>query len=91
MVDKLKANRFDVVYETSYLFVLFPLMLISRLFDRGWDDPQSDKRALEKRVKFSAIPNSVFDFFMRIDEILIRMGVSLPFGGTLVVVARKRQ
>ena len=91
LVSKLKANGFDVAYATSFLFVLFPLMLVSRLFDKGRDDPQLDERALEKRVKFSAVVNSVFDFFMRIDESLIRMGASLPFGGTLVVIARKRQ
>ena len=91
LLSKLKANGFDVAYATSFLFVLFPLMLVSRLFDKGCDDPQSDERALEKRVKFSAVVNSVFDFFMRIDESLIRMGASLPFGGTLVVVARKHQ
>lgn len=91
LVSKLKANGFDVAYATSFLFVLFPLMLISRLFDKGRDDPLSDERALEKRVKFSGVVNSVFDLFMRIDESLIRMGASLPFGGTLVIVARKRQ
>jgi len=31
-----------------------------------------------------------FDLFMRIDEALIRLGIALPFGGTLVVVGRKR-
>lgn len=91
LVSKLKANGFDVEYATSFLFVLFPLMLTSRLFDKGRDDSQSDERALEKRVKFSGVVNSILDFFMRIDEGLIRMGASLPFGGTLVVVARKRR
>ena len=91
LVSKLKANGFDISYATSFLFVLFPLMLISRLFDKGSDNSQSDQRALEKRVKFSGVLNTLFDFLMRIDEGLIRMGASLPFGGTLVVVARKRR
>jgi hypothetical protein len=66
-------------------------MLVSRLFDKGRDNSQSDERALEKRVKFSGVLNTFFDFFMRIDEWLIKIGASLPFGGTLVVVARKRK
>jgi hypothetical protein len=45
---------------------------------------------LEKRVKFPNALDWIFDLFMRIDEALIRLGISLPFGGTLVVVARKR-
>jgi len=90
LVAKLKANDFDIDYATSFLFILFPLMLLSRLFDRGGDQSPSDEQGLEKRVKFSGVLNTIFDFFMRIDEGLIRLGASLPFGGTLVVVAKKR-
>lgn len=90
LVAKLKANDFDIDYATSFLFILFPLMLISRLFDRGGDQSPSDEQGLEKRVKFSGVLNVIFDFFMRIDEGLIRLGASLPFGGTLIVIARKR-
>ena len=90
MVTKLQKNGFDISYCTSFLFVLFPLMLISRMFDKRRDQSQSDEVALEKRVKFSNVLNWIFDRLMRIDETLIRLGISLPFGGTLVVVARKR-
>lgn len=90
LVVKLQENGFDISYCTSFLFVLFPLMLISRLFDKRRDQSQSNEVALEKRVTFSNVLNWSFDLFMRIDEVLIRLGFSLPFGGTLVVVARKR-
>jgi SAM-dependent methyltransferase len=90
LVTKLQENGFDISYSTSFVFALFPLMLISRMFDKGRDQSQSDEVELEKRVKFSNALNSIFDLFMRIDEFLIRLGVSLPFGGTLVVVARRR-
>jgi len=90
LVTKLKNNGFDITYATSFIFVLFPLMLISRLFDRGSEQSQSDEQALEKRVKFPGFVNAIFDWFMRIDEALIGLGLSLPFGGTLVVVAKKR-
>ncbi len=90
LAAKLKANDFDIDYATSFLFILFPLMLLSRLFDKGGDQSPLDEQGLEKRVKFSSVLNTIFDFLMRIDEGLIRLGVSLPFGGTLVVLARKR-
>ena len=91
LVAKLNANDFDMDYITSFLFIFFPLMLLSRLFDRGEDQPPSDEQGLEKKVKFSSVLNAIFDFFMRIDEGLIKLGVSLPFGGTLIVIARKRR
>lgn len=91
LVAKLKDNGFEISYVTSFLFVLFPLMWISRLFDKAHVPSASSEAELEKRVKFSGILNWFFDLFMRIDEILIRMNISLPFGGTLLVVARKNR
>lgn len=90
LVTKLQENGFNVSYVTSFVFVLFPLMLISRMFDKGQYQTQSEDVALEKRVKFPKLLNWIFDLFMRIDEVLIRLGISLPFGGTLVIVANKR-
>jgi 2-polyprenyl-3-methyl-5-hydroxy-6-metoxy-1,4-benzoquinol methylase len=90
LLDKLEANGFEIERVSSFIFILFPLMLISRLLDRDRDQSESDQQGLEKRVKFSSFVNATCDIFMRIDEWLIRLGVSLPFGGTLVVVARKR-
>ena len=91
LVKKLQENGFNISYVTSFVFVLFPLMLISRIFDKRRDQTQSDEVALEKRVKFPNVLNGIFDLFMRIDEALIRLSISLPYGGTLVVVARKHQ
>ena len=89
LVSKLTQNGFNISLVTSFVFSLFPLMLISRLFDKGRDQSQSDEMELEKKVKFSSLINWIFDLIMRIDEVLIRVGVSLPFGGTLLIVARK--
>ncbi len=89
LVTKLQDSGFSISYVTSFLFVLFPLMLISRIFDKRKNQAQLDEVALEKRVKFPKALNWIFDLYMRVDEVLIRLGISLPFGGTLVVVARK--
>lgn len=93
LIEKLKANGFDICFSTSFLFFLFPLMLISRLFDKGKgrDGSRSNKQALQKRVQFSGSLNAIFNLLMRIDEGLIKMGISLPVGGTLVVVAKKQK
>ena len=44
----------------------------------------------QQEVSFSPIVNWFFDGVMRVDEALIRLGASLPFGGSLVAVSRKR-
>jgi SAM-dependent methyltransferase len=91
LAAKFAAAGFDVEYATSFVFTLFPPMLLSRLLDRKRQaaTPAAADADLEKRVKFSGAVNGVFDAFMRVDEALIRMGASLPVGGTLVMVARK--
>lgn len=91
MVRKLGENGFEVTRATSFVFTLFPLMLIARLLDRKADVASvPDDVALESRVTFPAFVNRLFDLIMRLDEGLIRFGLSLPWGGTLIVVARKR-
>jgi 2-polyprenyl-3-methyl-5-hydroxy-6-metoxy-1,4-benzoquinol methylase len=91
MLAKLRKTGFTPVRVTSHVFTLFPLMYLSRLLDKSKSDPAAtqDASALSDRVTFSPVVNWIFNKIMFIDEALIRCGISLPFGGTLVVVARK--
>jgi SAM-dependent methyltransferase len=90
LVRKLAKNEFEVTYVTSFVFFLFPLMWASRLFDKSSGATQVDEQALESRVTFPKWLNAVFDLLMRVDESLIKLGIQLPFGGTLVAVAKKK-
>ena len=91
MVAKLSESGFVIDRVTSYVFTLFLLMVLSRLMDRKERNrTEPDAAALERRVRFPPVVNALFDLVMRVDEALIRLGVPLPFGGTLVVVAKKR-
>jgi 2-polyprenyl-3-methyl-5-hydroxy-6-metoxy-1,4-benzoquinol methylase len=96
MLKKLRQSGFTPVRTTSHVFTLFPLMYLSRLLDKtkpGTDratEGAPEANALSDRVTFSRGVNWIFNKIMYIDEALIRLGISLPFGGTLVVVARKK-
>jgi SAM-dependent methyltransferase len=87
LVRKVQEAGLYVSYASSFLFTCFPLMLISRLFDRG-GGPDA-KGEFDRRVRFSPLVNAVLDALMRIDEWLIRRRFSLPWGGSLLLVARK--
>jgi len=89
LIQKLKLNGFSIEYSTSFVFTLFPIMFISRILENKQGRSKSDKIELEKKVKFSKTSNIILGIFMRLDEALIKFGFSLPFGGTLVIVARK--
>lgn len=89
LCEKLTSTGYEVTYATSFVFTLFPIMCLSRLLERKRSTTTSDEAELEKRVHFSGFSNFVLNAFMRLDELMIRLGLSLPFGGTLVVVASK--
>ena len=90
LCDKVEAAGFKVSFCTSFVCILFPLMLCKRLISRVRKPSAGGihRSKLERHVSLPSTLNIVFDGLMRIDEILIRSGISLPFGGTLVVVAR---
>lgn len=88
LIQKIEKNGLHVTFCTSFVCLLFPLMLASRLLDKKRPE-ELNATALEKRVTMPALLNWVFDLVMKIDETFIRCGVSLPFGGTLIAVAKK--
>ena len=90
MVKKLQQIGFSPIRVTSHVFTLFPLMWLSRLRDKAKPDlVKDDGEALSDRVTFPPLMNWIFNKIMYVDEVLIKLGLSLPVGGTLVVVARK--
>jgi SAM-dependent methyltransferase len=89
LVEKLQRTGFDLEYVGSFVSSLFPLMAAKRLMSRR--SARADPRAaFAEHVQLPGVMNAVFDKVMRIDEGLVRMRVPLPFGGSLVAVARKR-
>jgi SAM-dependent methyltransferase len=87
IVTKLEKTGFEVVYTSSFVFLLFPLMYISRLLQKNKNE-NSDYDPLGE-LKINFIVNFIFRVFMKIDEWLIKLGIRLPFGGSLIVIARK--
>ena len=86
LVSKLSAAGFEVVRVTSFVSFLLPLMALSRSRQRDPQtyDPQSEYRA--PRVLDRAMESS-----LEAERWLIARGASLPAGGSLVAVARRRK
>lgn len=91
--EKLTNNGFEIVYISSFVFVLFPFMYFSRLFKPKKCNEITDKIIVKEMNELQLDPllNSVFSFFMRIDSFLIKQRISLPFGGSLISVAKKTE
>ena len=86
LVEKVESAGLQVEYVSSFVFSLFPLMLISRYLERSREVSTSN---FNQQVRFNRFTNWVFGLFMRLDEIMIRLRFSLPWGGSLILVAKK--
>lgn len=83
---KLEHAGFDVLTSTSYMTLLLPLMLISRLVRSRGINREYDPLA-EFRLPSSL--NRLFGAVLRIERALIEAGLRLPVGGSRLVVARR--
>ena len=89
LVSRLERAGFAVEYSGSFVSALFPLMAAKRLMSRK-KARENTREAFAEHVQLSPGVNRIFDRVMRVDEALIERGISLPFGGSVVAVARKR-
>ena len=84
LLRKLQAAGFEVLSVTSFVSLLFPLLLVSRLRMRK-PSTDFDPRA---ELRISTTINQVLSGIMALERALLRL-VSLPFGGSLLVAARR--
>lgn len=89
MLNAVQSAGFEIRYVSSFVFFLFPFMLLSRVFERGASAQTQSKDEFEKKIRFGPVLNTLLDYAMRIDEWMLRHRWSLPFGGTLMLVAQK--
>lgn len=83
--SKIQKAGFSILRSTSFVTSLLPIMVMSRLRTRkgAAADPFDELRRITPRQ------NHVLEHILRTEVHLIRRGVSLPFGGSRLVVARK--
>lgn len=86
---KLEKAGFKIHYIGSFVFSLFPFMILQRLLGRRGRN-KSAEEALDG-LTLPPLINSIFYRFTQLDLVLIKLGLSLPFGGSLVCVAQRRK
>lgn len=89
LITKLKAKGFTIEYITSFTFILFPLMMLSRLLSGIEKIKKGNNCKRAPELNLNPVLNSILKYLMKIDEWLIKCRASLPFGGSLIVIAKK--
>lgn len=83
--EKLESVGFEIVRSTSFVSLLLPAMLLSRVKQRHAQssiDPADE-------LKLSGGLNAFFYQVMQAEFGLIKRGVNLPFGGSRLIVAKR--
>lgn len=83
---KVAAAGFRIVRSTSFVTLLLPLMLASRLAAR-----RSGRAGSSEALALNPVLDRALDAVMRVEHLVIRSGVSLPIGGSRLVVLRRRE
>lgn len=82
---KVEAAGFRIVRSTSFVTLLLPLMLISRLASR-----RSGQGGGSEELALNPVLDRVLEAVMRVEHFLIRFGLSLPVGGSRLVVLERK-
>jgi hypothetical protein len=77
----LADHGFRILRSSYWNALLFPLMMLHRL--AGRDDATSDVRDFPRWL------DSLFSMALTLERMAIGRGVSLPFGGSLILVAAR--
>lgn len=84
LLEKVRRAGFEVVRATSFVSFLFPLLLLKRLgvAGRGGGD-------LFDEFRLSGWMNAALEKVLALERLCLFAGASFPFGGSLLVAARK--
>jgi SAM-dependent methyltransferase len=83
--NKVKKAGFEVLRMTSFVSLLLPLLALSRLkqrFSREPFDPSAE-------FNISSSVNTALEKILDAERTLIRAGLSLPAGGSLLLAGRR--
>ncbi len=89
LAEKVARAGFRVEYATSFVSLLLPLMLASRGMKKSGANMDEQMEAVG--LKVGRLTNAVLRAIMRVEQGMIRLGLSFPWGGSLLLVARKME
>ncbi|MCL5036303.1 MAG: class I SAM-dependent methyltransferase [Chloroflexi bacterium] len=83
---KVEDAGFEVIHSSSFVSLLLPLMFISRKMKKnpGKHDPLSE-------LKTGGFTGFVLERILDLERALIRSGIKFPYGGSLLIIGRKKQ
>ena len=85
LAKKVEAAGFEIVRSTSFVSLLLPMMIVACFVSRN--KPAADAAA---ELSINKYLNWLFRKIMSVEFMLIRLGVNFTFGGSRLLIARKK-
>jgi len=85
LITKVRNAGFQVVYTTSFVSFLLPLMLLSRMKRQL----SSDRFDPLDELGIGRIKNAVLENILNVERAFIKHGCSFPVGGSLLMIAKR--
>jgi SAM-dependent methyltransferase len=85
LVNKVRNAGFSVLHTSSFVSILLPLMFLSRFLKKKISD-QYDQFS---EFRIGAFTNWALEKALSLERALLKTGVSLPLGGSLLLVGRR--
>lgn len=83
LVDKVERTGLEVQYVTSFVTLLVPLMWLAR------QRPGQKKSDVNSEFNISERTNRLLEIVMKMELFLLKAGMTLPFGGSLLLLAKR--
>ncbi|MDP2684186.1 MAG: class I SAM-dependent methyltransferase [bacterium] len=89
LLSKLNKVGFEIDYHTYFIMLSVPIRILQILKDKLFKNNLSRDKVSNK-VEYSGPVNSFLLFLLRIEKIMLRY-VKVPFGTSILVIARKNR
>jgi SAM-dependent methyltransferase len=84
IVGIVKRSGFHILKNTSFVFILFPLMYLSRINNRNCKDYNPSNE-----FRINRFINYIFYLVLIFEIFCIKIGISFPLGGSRFIIAKK--
>ncbi len=88
LMQKLMDSGFRIVHMTSFITLLLPLMIFSRLYAQLAVSKQKEYDPL-RELRIASSINRILSQVCGVEGRMLERGKSLPIGGSLICIARK--
>jgi SAM-dependent methyltransferase len=88
LMQKLMDGGFRIVRTTSFITLLLPFMIISRLYAQLAMSRQKEYDPL-RELKIAPMVNRMLGLVCSVEQHILERGISLPTGGSLLCIGKK--